>query len=287
MYIWRKSTTTDWLRLRSEDLTRRFGSALAVIERTGKARTLVEISCASEREARPLVREFGGSVERLRRNWLAHFARTDRARPLRVGSRLIILRTREKKTRPNPARALVIPAEAAFGSGDHATTAMCLRLLERVTRHLPPGWTMLDAGTGSGVLALAGRCFGAKRIVAIDLDPLACATAKRNARSNRIRNIQFVNGNVLKLKVRGKFDVIAANLFGEILIDALPAWSRHLAPGGWLILSGILRSQERAMRRALKQNRFEVSEIRRRGKWIALLACQRTAQRAVPTRKKS
>ena len=286
MYIWRKSTTTDWLRLRSEDLTRRFGSALAVIERTGKARTLVEISCASERDARAIVREFGGSIERLRRDWLANFARQFRARPLRVGSRLVILRTRDT-TSANQARALVIPAEAAFGTGEHATTAMCLRLLEGITRHLPPGWLMFDAGTGSGVLALAGSCFGAKRIVAIDLDPLACATAKRNARSNRIRNIQFVNGDVLKLKVRGKFDVITANLFSEILIDALPAWSRHLAPGGWLILSGLLRSQERAMRRALKQNRFEVSEIRRRGKWIALLACPRTAQRAVPTRKKS
>ena len=131
---------------------------------------------------------------------------------------------------------------------------------------------MLDAGTGSGVLALAGRRFGAKRVVAIDLDPLACTTAKRNARRNRIRNIEFINGNVLKQKLGGSFDIIAANLFSEILIETLPAWSRQLAPGGCLILSGILRSQERAMRRALKQNSLEVSEVRRRGKWIAILA---------------
>src|ERR1700674_566898 len=287
MYIWRKSTTTDWLRIRDEDLTRRFGSALAIVEPAGNARNVLEISCANQRDASALVREFGGSVERLQRNWLAHFARTDRARPLRVGSRLVILRRREKKTPPNQARALVIPAEAAFGTGDHATTAMCLRLLERVTRRLPPGWAMLDAGTGSGVLALAGSCFGAKRIVAIDLDPLACATAKRNARANRIRNIEFINGDVLKQTLRGQFEIITANLFSEILIEALPVWSRHLAPGGSLILSGILRSQERAMRRALKQNGFEVSEVRRRGKWIALPASPRTAQRAVPTPKKS
>jgi ribosomal protein L11 methyltransferase len=286
MYIWRKRAGTGWLRKWGPNLNKRYSDSLALVERPGAQRVTVEISCASEREARAIVREFGGSIERLRRDWLANFARQFRARPLRVGSRLVILRTRDT-TSADQARALVIPAEAAFGTGEHATTAMCLRLLERVTLRLPPGWTMLDAGTGSGVLALAGRCFGAKRIVAIDLDPLACATAKRNARSNRIRNIQFVNGDVLKLKVRGKFDVITANLFSEILIDALPAWSRHLAPGGWLILSGLLRSQERAMRRALKQNRFEVSEIRRRGKWIALLACPRTAQRAVPTRKKS
>ena len=131
---------------------------------------------------------------------------------------------------------------------------------------------MLDAGTGSGVLALAGSCFGAKRVVAIDFDPIACATAKRNARANRIRDIEFVNGDVLKRKLRGKFDVIAANLFSEILIEALPIWWRHVVPGGWLILSGILRGQERAIRRTLRQTGFEVFGIRRRGKWIALLA---------------
>ena len=272
MYIWRKRATTDWLRIRSEDLTRRFGHTLAVVERTGDARTLLEISCTTKGEARSLVCEFGGNVEKLRRNWLANFAKTDRARPLRVGSRLVILRRREEKTSPNPARALVIPAEAAFGTGEHATTAMSLRLLERVTRRLPPGWEMLDAGTGSGILALAGSCFGAKRIVAIDLDPLACATARRNARANRIRNIEFVHGDVLKRKLRGRFGIITANLFSEILIEALPAWSRCLAPRGCLILSGILRKQERGIRRALKANGFEVSEIRRRGKWIAFLA---------------
>jgi ribosomal protein L11 methyltransferase len=287
MYIWRKSTTSDWLRIRSENLTLRFGNVLAIVERPGNARAVLQISCATERDAHALVSEFGGSVERLRRDWLAHFARRARAKPLRVGSRLVILRTQKKQTLTGKQRPLVIPAEAAFGTGEHATTAMCLRLLERSTRRLPPGWAILDAGIGSGVLALAGSCFGAKRIVAIDLDPLACATAKRNARANRIRNIEFITGDVLKEKLCGRFDIITANLFSATLIDALPIWSRRLRPRGSLILSGILRSQEKAMGRALKQNGFNVSEIRRRGKWVALLALPRTGQRAVPTRKKS
>ena len=272
MYIWRKNTNSDWLRIRGDDLIRRFASDLAIVERPGNARTLLEISCRTNRGARELIREFGGSVQRLQRDWLADFAKRSRVKALRVGSRLVILRAPEKQMAAKTTPALIIPAEAAFGTGDHATTAMCLRLLERVTRRLPPEWTMLDAGTGSGVLALAGKCFGAERVVAIDLDPLACATAKRNARRNRIRNIEFINADVLKRKLRGRFDIIAANLFSEILIETLPAWSRQLAPGGRLILAGILRSQEGAMRRALKQNAFEVAEVRRRGKWIAILA---------------
>ena len=220
------------------------------------------------------------------RDWLQHFARQARAKPLRIGSRLVILRAPEKEAAPsqaNHARPLVIPAEAAFGTGEHATTAMCLRLLERITRQFQPGWTMLDAGTGSGILAIAGSYFGARRVLAIDNDPLACATAKRNARANGVRNIEFSTGDILKQKLTGKFDIITANLFSEILIEALPIWSRHLAPGGHLILSGILRSQESAVVRALRRHSFTVGSPSRksvaRGKWIALSRGLETQER--------
>jgi ribosomal protein L11 methyltransferase len=281
-YIWRKRAGARWLRLRNEDVTRRFGSALAIIERPRGERALLEISCRTEAQAQELVREFGGSIEQLRRGWLQHFARRARAKPLRIGSGLVILRAPEKKAPPSrtkQARPLVIPAEAAFGTGEHATTAMCLRLLERITRQFQPGWTMFDAGTGSGILAIAGSYFGASRVFAIDNDPLACATAKRNARANRVRNIEFSTANILTHELAGKFDIITANLFSEILIDALPIWSRHLAPGAHLIFSGILRSQESAVVRALRRHDFTVPEIRRRGKWIACVAGRSTRRR--------
>ncbi|MEY2489112.1 MAG: ribosomal protein methyltransferase [Verrucomicrobiota bacterium] len=274
-YIWRKQAGARWLRIRYEDLERRFGAALAIIERPRAKRVLLEISCRTEKQARDLVREFGGSIEGLRPDWLQRLARQTRAKSLRIGSRLVILRTPEKERAPlrgSQARRLVIPAEMAFGTGEHATTAMCLRLLERITRHVPRDWTMLDAGTGSGILAIAGRRLGATRVLAIDSDPLACATAKRNARVNSARNIEFSTGDILKQRLTGKFQIITANLFSEIVIEALPIWARHLAPGGHLILSGILRSQELAVLRALRRHSFIASEIRRRGKWIALLA---------------
>jgi ribosomal protein L11 methyltransferase len=144
-------------------------------------------------------------------------------------------------------------------------------MLERVTRKGRRDWTMLDAGTGSGILAIAGRRLGAKPIVAIDNDPLACFIAQRNARANRVRDIEFRNGDVLNQKLVGKFDVITANLFSEILVAALPIWSRHLTNDGCLILSGVLRSQERTVVAALRRNHFTAREIKRRGKWIALL----------------
>ena len=224
-------------------------------------------------------------MEKLEPDWLQQYAKQARGKPLRIGSRLVILGERPQRTIPE--RTLVIPAEAAFGTGQHATTAMCLRFLEQTTRHFPPGWTMLDAGTGSGILAMAGSYFGASRVLAIDNDPLACATAKRNARANRAHEIEFSTGDILRQRITGNFDVITANLFSEILIEALPAFSRHLTPGGHLILSGVLRNQEVTVVRALRRNGFTIPEVRRRGKWIALLAVRRRAPRAVPARKRA
>jgi ribosomal protein L11 methyltransferase len=270
MYIWRKRVTPDWLEQRREDLLRRFGSALAIIEQPGKARTLVEVSCGTRKEALQIRREFSGTIEKLRTDWLEQLAKRNRTKPLRIGSRLIVSRTRVPAAMA--ARTIVIPAEAAFGTGEHATTAMCLRLLEQITRQFPPGWTMLDAGTGSGILAIAGSYFGARRVLAIDSDPLACTTAKRNARVNGVRNIEFSTGDILKHKLTGKFDIVTANLFSEILEAALLTWLRLLADDGSLILSGVLRSQEGALLAALRRNGLVANETRRRGKWIALLA---------------
>jgi len=261
MYIWRKRATEDWLKRHGDDLLGQFGTAAAIIERPGKVRTLAEVSCSTRKQALELQDKFGGAIEKLRADWLERYAKKSQVKPVRVGSELI-----------------VIPAEAAFGTGEHATTAMCLRMLERVTQGRRQNWTMLDAGTGSGILAIAGSRSGATRIVAIDNDPLACAIAKRNANANQAHNIEFQLGDVLKQKLSGKFDVITANLFSEILIAALPIWSPRLTKEGCMILSGILRSQERTVLAALRRNDFTAREIKRRGKWIALLAVRATGK---------
>lgn len=264
-FIWRKRVEQAWLDSHALELGRRFPQSVAVIGRLGAKRYLVEVCCARGAEAQSLVRQFGGGIEKLRTDWLKQFAKRSQVKPLRIGSRLVVDRT------PAP-NTIVIPPEAAFGTGDHATTAMCLRMLERVTRGWSPGWSMLDAGTGSGILAIAGSRFGAARVVAIENDPLACSIAQRNARANRAPNIEFWTGDVLKQKPRGKFDIITANLFSEILICALPMWLSRLGRDGWLILSGVLRSQERSLVSALRRNGCHAVEIKRRGKWIALLA---------------
>jgi ribosomal protein L11 methyltransferase len=148
---------------------------------------------------------------------------------------------------------------------------MCLRLLEKSSRLWKSGWSLLDLGTGSGILVLAAKCLGAKRTIGIDSDPVAISTAKENARLNRISGVQFTVADVCRYKFPRKINVVTANLFSELLVALLP----RIKAARTLILSGFLREQERDVRRSLTRNKLEVVRVYRRGKWVAILAAGR------------
>lgn len=166
------------------------------------------------------------------------------------------------------AGLLAIPASSAFGTGEHATTAMSLRLLEQLTHRWKRGWSLVDVGTGTGILALAAKYFGAGRVIGIDSDPAAISVAKSNARLNKIRDVSFQLGDVHKWHPAQKTNVITANLYSNLLLEILP----KLHAGRWLILSGILRSQQGELVPALQRNQFDIISVKRRGKWAAFLA---------------
>jgi ribosomal protein L11 methyltransferase len=127
---------------------------------------------------------------------------------------------------------------------------------------------MIDLGTGSGIFALAAKRFGARHVIGIDIDPMAISTAKANAQLNGIAGVEFRAADVLRWRPPRGVSVATANLFSELLIQVLPKLRRI----PWLILSGVMRNQEREIRRVLKQNCFRILTVRRRGKWIAALA---------------
>lgn len=281
MYLWRRLAAPKWLFENENTLRLRAGRSLVVVERPGRKAAALELVCRSEQEARQFARDFGGTVERLPGDWLTRYARAQRRPPLRIGRRLVIANVEgtmpPRRTPHGGAFHLVIPAGAAFGTGEHATTAMSLRLLERITRPLKGEWSFADLGTGSGILAIAARCFGASHVVGVDNDPQAIATARANARFNHISRAQFQIADVRRWRPKRKIHVVGANLYSELLIETLPRLCLYLAANGWIILSGIMRTQERDVVRALRTNGIRVQEIRRRGKWIAILA--RSGQR--------
>jgi ribosomal protein L11 methyltransferase len=294
MYLWRKSANEKWLTDHEAGLRALAGDRLAIIERPNRKRVQLEVALKSRAVLQELEKQFGGRIKKLPRDWLKRSLRR-KTKPIKVGS-----------------RKLIIPAGAAFGTGEHATTAMCLRFLERVIRfwgaHAPrmlaiapprsqtfsgktfrrgaesPSRTgictrgrvrspklVVDLGTGSGILALAAKLRGAERVVGIDNDPVAISTAKQNARLNKIRSVQFRVGDVRRWRSLRNVDIVMANLFSELLIEILP----KLKAVRWLILSGIMRNQERDVIRALKRNKIDIIEVRRRGKWVAMLAGRR------------
>ena len=239
-----------------------------MVEQPNRKRILVQATLSGSTARKAVEREFGGSSQTLGRDWLAKFSRVERTKPLRIGGRLTVVSETGGEGR------LVIPAGAAFGTGEHATTAMSLRMLERITRRLPAGWSMLDVGTGSGILALAGKRFDAGEVIAIDNDPLAIRTARGNAELNGIRGVQCMFGDVHESPT-SPFEIITANLYSELLESALPRFRRCLKADGRLILSGVMRNQEAKLARALRFEGLAIVETRRRGKWVALLAAHR------------
>lgn len=155
--------------------------------------------------------------------------------PIRAGERLWIVPTWH--TPPDPGAVnIVLDPGAAFGTGSHPTTRMCLEWLERELR---PGDTVLDYGCGSGVLAIAAMKLGAGRAIAVDIDPLALEAARYNSRRNGV-HLELVDA---QRAFRGEARLAVANILANPLRMLAPVIASHTAPGGSIALSGILAGQ--------------------------------------------
>jgi ribosomal protein L11 methyltransferase len=273
MFLWRKLAEHHWVKANEDLLQAKASGQLVIVRRPERKRLELEIVCRSRSDSSALLKEFGGCVEALPRNWLERLARGD-AKPTKIGKRLIISSvggTLTSRLSWHKGRShIIIPASLAFGTGEHATTSMSLRFLEQLTRYWNPGWSIVDLGTGSGILALAAKRFGAGQVIGIDNDPAAISVAKSNARLNKIRGASFQLGDVRKWNLALKTDVITANLYSDLLIEILP----KLNAGAYLILSGILRSQQDELVRALQRNQLDTINMKRRGKWVGILAAR-------------
>jgi len=155
----------------------------------------------------------------------------------------------------------------AFGTGQHPTTAMCLRALEDQVR---TGASVLDLGCGSGILAIAAAKLGARRVLALDVDPNAVRAARENAAANAVADVIEVREGTLEAEGR-PFDVIVANISGLTLERLAVPLARSLAPGGSLITSGFLDDAVAALSCTFEGVGLRVSVVRD-GVWRAIIA---------------
>lgn len=193
-------------------------------------------------------------------------------KPVRVGPFAVHGSHESKGFAPNLHRIL-IDAGLAFGTGHHGTTAACLLALHRHLKQDRP-YQVLDLGTGSGVLAIAAAKVLRQEIIASDIDPMAVTVASANAKMNGtgplVRPFTASGFHHPRFAESGPFDLILANILARPLSRLAPDIARHLAPGGTVILSGLLVHQAAAVLAAYRiQNIVPVSRILMDG-WATL-----------------
>ncbi len=179
-------------------------------------------------------------------SWKRHF------HPLEIGPRLLVLPSWSKQKPKRGQAVVILDPGLSFGTGHHATTAFCL---SQVATRREDGrkQSLLDVGCGSGILAIAAAKLGYSKIAAFDFDPEAVRVAKENTKTNQV-SFRIAQQDLTEMPRRAaeKFDVVCANLIYDLLIQERDRILARLAPGGTLVLAGILRMQFPQVQRAFE-----------------------------------
>jgi len=197
-------------------------------------------------------------------NWKQNFSLQ------RIGSRLVIRPSWEFYTPAENEIVIELDPGMAFGTGSHGTTLLCLEMIAELFEQPIPPASFLDVGTGSGILALGAAALGCPKILANDIDPDACRIARENAQQNGLAEaIEIIELPLDKLT--GSFELVVANILAEENLRLKHELLRHLAPRGWLVLSGILREKEALVRDGFAELPLEIYPSRYQDDWTCLI----------------
>lgn len=182
----------------------------------------------------------------------------------------IVIKPTWRSYEPFPGEQIIeLDPGMAFGTGTHPTTVLCIQLLEK---YLKRGDVILDVGTGSGILLIAGAKLGASRLVGLDLDSMAVDIARRNLDQNRIdpRLADLSVGDLVH-DVTGVYDIVVANILAEVIVDLLDDVERVVRPGGLLICSGIIEPRKAAVSEKMTACGFDIIEVKMEEEWVAMV----------------
>jgi ribosomal protein L11 methyltransferase len=187
----------------------------------------------------------------------------------RIG-RALMVKPSWTQYRPKPGETVIeIDPGMAFGTGQHPTTAMCLRALEELVR---PGMRVLDLGCGTGILAIAAAKLGASRVVAVDIDPNAVRAARENAAANGVSPAIDVREGTLEMVEGEQFDIIVANISGLTLERLASEMVSRLVAGGALVTSGFLEDAVAGLREAYAIVDLTIDRVVEDGVWRAIVS---------------
>jgi ribosomal protein L11 methyltransferase len=194
--------------------------------------------------------------------WKRHF------RAMTIGGRLLIKPSWSRKRPSSGQRTVILDPGLSFGTGQHPTTRFCLERLAALRPVEGVAKSMLDVGTGSGILAIAARKLGFNPVDALDHDPVAVRVALANARRNRVR-IRVWNGDATERQPtrRSGYDVVCANLTSDLLLGLAGNLTAQVRPKGCLLLAGILGSEFERVQSAYAKVGWRLTRTKAVGEW--------------------
>ena len=275
LYVWSKLSALRWEDAWQERFYGMPGVSPVLTTMPGGKTVRVEVYCERKADAEKIQKKFGGSLRALKpQNWAAPAAL--RLKPVVVRDRLIIAHDEAAAAEQHAAHperiVLHIPGEMAFGTGDHATTSTCLRLLVDYAAQRTGPWSVLDMGCGTGILALAAAKLGAGPVSGFDYDPAAVRISKKNAVLNNVHGVKFSCGDMTTWVPGAPHDVVLANIFYDVLTLSFGKIAAATKPGAIVIVSGILHTQASGCLAAGQKAGLKFDPPLKRGKWVTALA---------------
>lgn len=191
-----------------------------------------------------------------------------RFRPVYVSPAIVVCPPWERVDDPEGGFSLVIEPKTAFGTGQHETTRLALKMMHAI---VSPGDIVLDVGTGSGILSLAAARFNAARVTGIDSDAQAIENARANMGLNgNPGNVAFRRGTIEC--VTGEYDVVVANIDARTLVRMLPALASRVAATGNLVLGGVLVQEQATLLKAVRASGLHAAEVFEQNGWLGIRA---------------
>lgn len=185
----------------------------------------------------------------------------------KLGERVVIKPTWEEYEPQDDEVVIELDPGAAFGTGTHATTSMCIRQLEKLVK---PGMTVFDVGTGSGILSIISAKLGATNIQAVDYDDSVLKIVEENLEQNNVQDIISVAQSDLMQNVHGKAELVIANIIADIIIRLFDQLDEHLEQGGTLLTSGIIEDRIEDVLAAAEAHGYGVVERMESKGWACI-----------------
>ena len=195
-------------------------------------------------------------------NWKKYY------KPVKVGEKIVIRPIWEEYEKKDDEIVISLDPGMAFGTGEHETTRMCIKALEK---YVKSDSTVFDIGCGSGILSIAAAKLGAKMAVGVDLDPVAVESANENLKFNDVDNIKILEGNLIDV-IDGKADIVISNIIAEVICILTEDVSKVINKNGYFITSGIINDRVKMVTDKLEECGFEVIKINNDGEWNCIIA---------------